>query len=679
MSLQGLPGIGPARREALAAQGIRDGRDLAFFLPCRHLDRSAFTPVGSIAEGEFSVRATVKALRIPRFRRRVPFAEATLTDGTGEVRAMWFGRHDVKKRLANGVELFVSGRVSMRAGKRPGLCFRNPDFEEANGALEGVATGAIIAVYPPVAGVGQNTLRRAVRACVDALGPVAEYLPPGAPGTTPPLEALRAIHAPADAAALAAATRRFVYEEFFLYELAMAARRRAATRAGGASIPVSPEVDRRIRARLPFALTRAQDRAVAEIRSDLASGRPMNRLLQGDVGSGKTAVAFATMLAAVACGGQAALLAPTETLAEQHHRTIARWLSGSGTRCLLLTGRLRAEARRQTLDALARGRAHLAVGTHALLEPDVAFHRLRLAVVDEQHRFGVLQRASLAAKGDRPHVLVMTATPIPRTLALTAFGDLDVSTLDELPPGRAPLRTRVLDAREMAEAWEAIREEVRAGRQAYVVYPLVDASDRVAAKSAMEAHARLSGEVFPDLEVALLHGRMKSGEKEDAMAAFRAGTTHVLVSTVVIEVGVDVPNATVMVVGNAERFGLAQLHQLRGRIGRSAHPSRCFLAAADPSSEALRRLRVLEETQDGFRIAEEDLRMRGPGEFLGTRQSGAPEFHVADLARDAAVLTRARDDAFGLVGSDPDLSGHPNLRAELLRRLGRRMSLAEIL
>jgi len=678
--LSALKGIGPARRGILEGLGIRTARDLIFYFPRAHLDRSKFTPVAGLTEGEHTIRARVKSLRVPPFRRRVPFAEAVLDDGTGTVRAMWFGRHDVKKRLTPGLELLVSGRVAMGAGKHPGLRFQNPDFEELDGEAEGIATGGIIPVYPVMPGLGQNTLRRAIRQAVELEADrLTEYLP-SPPAGLPLPQAVRDIHFPANRESLDPARARFVYEEFYLYELGMALRRQAATReASGSGIVVTPEIDRRIRARLPFRLTGAQERAFGEIRADLASGRPMNRLLQGDVGSGKTAVAFAAMLAAVAADGQAAILAPTETLAEQHYRTIAGWLSGSKVLCLLLTGSLSAAARRQALAALADGRAGIAVGTHALIEPDVAFRSLRLAVVDEQHRFGVLQRAALAAKGERPHVLVMTATPIPRTLALTAFGDLDVSTLDELPPGRTPVTTQVVDAARMEPVWDAVRREVAAGRQAFLVYPLVDASDRVAAKSAMEMHARLSADIFPDLRVGLLHGRMKSDEKNDAMAAFRAARTHILVSTVVIEVGVDVPNATVMIVGNAERFGLAQLHQLRGRIGRSTHASFCFLAAADPSGDARKRLRILEETQDGFRIAEEDLRLRGPGEFLGARQSGAIEFHLADLVRDVAVLVAARDAAFALVREDPGLKRHPLLRKELRARIGAKIGLADVL
>ncbi len=673
-----LKGLGAPRIEALRAAGFTTLRALLFHLPKGHLDRATVTPIAQLAEGEHTVRAKVRSLTVPRFRRRVAIAQAVLGDETGKVGAVWFGRYDVKKRLAPGVELLVSGRVGH--GKKGGLQFHNPDFEEIGGEAEGIATGGIIPVYPPIPGVGPNSLRRAMRQALEIAGEkVTEYLPEGAE-TAPLPGALADVHFPPDTAALERTRSRWIFEEFFLYELAMALRRRAATRLGGAGrIEAPPDVDRRIRARLPFALTAAQERAVTEIHADLASGRPMNRLLQGDVGSGKTAVAFATMLAAVAAGGQAALLVPTETLAEQHFRTISGWLKGSRTECVLLTGSLKAAARREALEHLGDGTAHLAIGTHALIEPDVAFRRLLVAVVDEQHRFGVLQRAALAAKGDRPHVLVMTATPIPRTLAITAFGDLDVTTLDELPPGRTPVATRVVAASDLDPVWHTVRLEVAAGRQAFLVYPLVDASDRVAAKSAIEMHGHLSREVFPDLAVGLLHGRMKSEEKASAMLAFRANRTQVLVSTVVIEVGVDVPNATVMIVGNAERFGLATLHQLRGRIGRSSHPSKCFLAAGEAGGDALKRLRILEETQDGFRIAEEDLRLRGPGEFLGARQSGAPEFHLADLCRDAEVLSRARDAAFALVREDPELKRHPLLKREILVRLGDRMGLVDIL
>jgi ATP-dependent DNA helicase RecG len=676
--LEELKGLGAPRIEAFREAGFRSLQELLFYLPKGHLDRATVTPVAQLVEGEHTIRARVRSLTVPRFGRRVAMAQGILEDDTGKIGAIWFGRYDVKKRLAPGVELLVSGRVL--TSKKGALQFHNPDFEEIGGEAEGIATGGIIPVYPPIPGVGPNSLRRAMKQALElAAGSVEEYLPADATqGATLP-QALHDIHFAADTGTLAGALPRWIFEEFFLYELAMALRRRAATGEPTGRIEITADVERRIRARLPFKLTGAQDRALAAIGADLASGRPMNRLLQGDVGSGKTAVAFATMLAAVAAGGQAALLVPTETLAEQHFRTIRGWLKGSRTECVLLTGSLRTAERREALASLADGTAHLAIGTHALIEPRVVFSRLTVAVIDEQHRFGVVQRATLAAKGERPHVLVMTATPIPRTLAITAFGDLDVTTLDELPPGRTPVTTRVVAASDLEPVWQEIRREIAAGRQAFLVYPLVDASDRVAAKSAIEMHGHLARDVFPDLAVGLLHGRMRPEEKSAAMDAFRANHTHVLVSTVVIEVGVDVPNATLMIVGNAERFGLATLHQLRGRIGRSSHASKCFLAAGEAGGDALKRLRILEETQDGFRIAEEDLRMRGPGEFLGARQSGAPEFHLADLCRDADILVNARDAAFALVEADPELKKHGPLKRQLLARLGERMGLVDIL
>jgi ATP-dependent DNA helicase RecG len=430
---------------------------------------------------------------------------------------------------------------------------------------------------------------------------------------------------------------------------------------------------------LPFDLTRSQQRALGEIARDMGRPEPMNRLLQGDVGSGKTAVALYACLVAVANRRQVAFLAPTEILARQHHATISRYLEGSDVRLALLVGSTGAAERKETLEALASGDLDLIVGTHALLEPSVEFASLALVVVDEQHKFGVTQRQSLIRKGIRPDVLVMTATPIPRTLALTAFGDLDVSVIDEMPPGRIPPRTQVLSGGRAAAAYAKVRQEAARGRQAYVVFPLVEESEEIDADAAEEGYRRLVQGPLPGLRLGLVTGRTPAAEREAAMDAFRAGRLDALVGTTVLEVGVDVPNATVMVVENAERFGLSTLHQLRGRIGRGGTESSCFLVARGRLNEEARsRLAILEATQDGFRIAEEDLRLRGPGEFFGTRQHGMPEFRVADLVRDHATLVRAREDAFALLEDDGKLARVPALRAELVRRFKGRFDLYDV-
>ncbi|HLY74933.1 MAG TPA: ATP-dependent DNA helicase RecG, partial [Planctomycetota bacterium] len=468
-----------------------------------------------------------------------------------------------------------------------------------------------------------------------------------------------------------AGRRRFAYEEFFRLQAELALRRRLLRReTEGRRLQISDALDFRIRVLFPFKLTGAQDRAIAQIRKDLASGSPMNRLLQGDVGAGKTIVAAYALLAAVGKRTQAVLMAPTEILAEQHARTFQRLLGSSRVRIAFLGGGLKGKKREELLAAVARGEVDLLIGTHAVIERDVRFKDLGLAVIDEQQKFGVLQRAAIGRKGLRPHLLVMTATPIPRTLALTLYGDLDLTVLDELPPGRKEVRTMFVPGAGRREKLSFIRQKLREGRQAYFVYPLVDESDKIALQSAIKAHEGLT-EAFKDFRVALLHGRMKPEEKDAVMEEFRAGRVQLLVSTLVIEVGIDVPNASLMVIDHCERYGLSQLHQLRGLIGRGAYESFCILFG-----KGSERIETFVSTSDGFRIAEADLRLRGPGELLGTRQSGLPELKAARLVEDARLLELAREDAFALVARDPALSTAPELRALLAR--GRSASLLHV-
>ncbi|HYQ79941.1 MAG TPA: ATP-dependent DNA helicase RecG, partial [Anaeromyxobacteraceae bacterium] len=471
------------------------------------------------------------------------------------------------------------------------------------------------------------------------------------------------------------------FEELFFLQLALALRHRGVRREPGIAFDVSPAARRRALTGLPFELTPSQRAVLGEIAADMGRPEPMNRLLQGDVGSGKTAVAYVAMRLAVGSGFQAALMAPTEILAEQHARTLGRWLQGTGVELALVGAQARGRAQREDRQALASGRARVAVGTHALLEEEVELEKLGLVVVDEQHRFGVLQRARLIRKGRRPDVLVMTATPIPRTLALAFYGDLDQSKIAELPPGRTPVETRVFGDSQRKKAWDIARRELEAGRQVYVVYPLVEESEKTDLADATSGAGELA-RVFAPAEVGLLHGRMRADEKEAVMERFRRGELGVLVATTVVEVGVDVPNATVMVVEHAERFGLSQLHQLRGRVGRGAARSHCLLVAhyGRAGDEARERLRTMARTQDGFEIARADLRLRGPGELLGTRQSGQPLLEVADLYRDEAILDEAREDAFALVETDPDLSRpeHAAAGEALRQRWAGRVSLARV-
>ena len=551
--------------------------------------------------------------------------------------------------------------------------------------------GRIVPIYVGPADHQHPALRKLMKRLVDDWAPSAvDDLPLEVLARRRLLgraEALAQAHFPPAGTDLVAAAaratepfRRLVFEELFFLQLALALKRRGVRREPGIAFDASPARRAAARALLPFAFTGAQERAFAEIAADMGRSEPMNRLLQGDVGSGKTAVAFAAAMLAVRSGWQAAIMAPTEILAGQHARTLRGWLQGSGVELALVGAQARGREQKEARAAIRDGRAALAVGTHALLEEGVEFSRLGLVVVDEQHRFGVMQRATLMAKGVRPDVLVMTATPIPRTLALAFYGDLDQSKIDELPPGRMPVETRIFRESQRKKVLESARRELEAGRQVYVVYPLVEESEKSDLADATGGAEELREALAP-FEVALVHGRMKGEEKEAVMARFRVGEVCVLVSTTVIEVGVDVPNATLMVVEHAERFGLSQLHQLRGRVGRGAARSQCLLVTrgAGAGSDARERLATMVRTQDGFEIARADLRIRGPGEMLGTRQAGQPVFEVADLYRDEAILDEAREEAMRLAGEDPDLSAPGNVATgEALARWSTRLSLARV-
>jgi ATP-dependent DNA helicase RecG len=550
-----------------------------------------------------------------------------------------------------------------------------------------------VPVYPATEGLHQKTLRSVIKRIVDEYADQAPDCLPLALRERLQLlgasQALREVHFPSAAADLealnqwsSAAHRRLVFEEFFLLELGLALRQRETTIEERAMAYRGTGVlADRLRTKLPFTLTAAQERVLAELGENLQRPHPMNRLLQGDVGSGKTIVALLAMLLAIESGFQAAIMAPTEILAEQHYRTMQVLVQTLGVRIALLTSGTKGRRRRELLQTIADGDVDLIVGTHTLIQEGVEFKALALAVIDEQHRFGVLQRATLKRKGYFPDVLVMTATPIPRTLAMTVYGDLDVSTIDELPPGRLPVLTKLCYESRRSESYELLRGAVRQGRQVYVVYPLIEESEKMDLRAATAMAEHLQHEVFPEYRVGLLHGRLKRDEKEDIMRGFLAGDLQVLVSTTVIEVGVDVPNASVMLIEHAERFGLAQLHQLRGRVGRSHHQAYCLLMAHFPmSEEAKQRLQALTESHDGFAIAEKDLDIRGPGEFLGTRQSGLPELRVAHLIRDQRILAEARQEAFALVARDPQLAlpEHATLRQALMSRWQHKFELMSV-
>jgi ATP-dependent DNA helicase RecG len=488
--------------------------------------------------------------------------------------------------------------------------------------------------------------------------------------------AIAAMHRPEDKDAWKEARRRLAYDELVLMQLGIALQRMRTVSRPSFPLPMSNEIDRRIRARLPFTLTHSQDKVIAEIVADLSRPRPMNRLLQGDVGSGKTVVALYAALLAVAHRKQAAIMAPTEILARQHFSKIQQYLKDSRVRSAMLVGGQRPAERKAILQELADGQVNVVVGTHALISGNVQFHSLALVVMDEQHKFGVRQRVDLREKGHAPHCLVMTATPIPRTLAMTVFGDLDVSVIDELPPGRGRTHTRLIDRGQMKETFEFVRKHLQEGQQAYFVYPLVTGSEDVQITAAKDAFGQLS-QVYPEFRVGLIHGQMPTSEQQQVMREFTSGAVRILAASTIVEVGLDVPNANIMVVTHAERFGLAQLHQLRGRIGRGKADAACILVAGVKSPIASERLRVLTETSDGFKIAEADLRLRGPGEFFGTRQHGLPELKIADLIEDFDLLRMARRDAFAIVAEDPDLAqpGHQSLRNEMIRLYGGKLGL----
>ena len=662
-----LPGVGPSRAKQLAKVGASTVRDLLHLHPRRYIDYSQLDPISNLLFGQIStVRGTVRAIDVRPTRRGRQLVEVTIADETGSIRAIFFNPY-IERQLRVGSRVSMSGRVEQMRGA---LCFKSPEWEELSG--DSIHTGRIVPVYPLTQGLYQKTLRGIVRAALDGGLPlVEEYLPKKTlerverPKLIPLDRALEWMHYPegetADEARQrwSAAKSRLAFDELLCLQLGLLQRKHGNQAEPGIAFdPPEGTVDQ-YRTALPFQLTGAQQRALRDILRDMRRPEPMTRLLQGDVGSGKTAVAAAACFVAIQCGYQTALMAPTELLAEQHLGSLNALFSGLPEalrpRVELITGSTPATERRTVYESIREGNCDIAVGTQALIQEAVEFSNLGLAIVDEQHRFGVEQRAALRQKGITPDVLVMTATPIPRSLALTIHGDLDVTTLDELPPGRQPIVTRWLQGRERLDAYSFVRERVQEGEQAFIVFPLVEESEAVEARAAVDEHARLSSEVFPDLRLGLLHGRMRPAEKDEVMLAFRERELDVLVSTSVVEVGIDIPNATVMLIEGADRFGLAQLHQFRGRVGRGDRQSYCLLVSDKVSNEAQTRLRAMVDSDDGFRLAQIDLEMRGPGDFLGTRQSGLPEFQLADFA-DLRDLERARDEAEHILQDDPELS-----------------------
>lgn len=676
--VRGLWGISDTYAARLQRLGICTIRDVLFHFPRRHVDYSVVKRIRDLEVGEVeTVRGTIWEVRNAKSRSGLTVTTAVVADDTGTVQAIWFNQSFLSKALIAGQEVVLSGRVQENMGR---LQLKSPDWEVPR-ADETVHTGRLVPVYRLTEGLSDRWMRSVTRRAVQQW---AKALPDHLPVTIrekaellPLPTAVTQMHFPDSAELLAQATRRLAFDEFFIMQLAVLTRRRDWRKERGNVMRAGAEVTEGFVNSLPFTLTGAQRRVIDEVLGDMASPQPMSRLLQGEVGSGKTVVATIAAIVAAFSGYQAAIMAPTEILAEQHFRTVSALiganrgaedqegiavgheLPGFGGRRLtvaLLTGSAKKSRKDAVGQQMGAGVVDIAIGTHALIQESVQFSRLGLVIVDEQHRFGVMERATLRQKGYNPDLLVMTATPIPRTLALTIYGDLDVSVIDELPPGRQEIKTVWLGPNDRDRAYGFLRQQVQRGRQGFIICPLVEESDKIEAKAAVAEHERLQREVFPDLKLGLLHGRQKAVEKESVMRAFRGGDLDVLVSTAVVEVGIDVPNATVMLIEGADRFGLAQLHQFRGRVGRGEEKSYCLLLADSPSFLAEQRLMAIAHTRDGFALAEEDLRLRGPGEFFGTRQSGLPDLRVAQFS-DMNTLQEARSIAEEVFGQNPFLEG----------------------
>jgi ATP-dependent DNA helicase RecG len=663
-----LRGIGPRQAENLQRLGLRTMGDALYFFPRRYVDYSELRTINRLQYGEeITLIATIWETTVRRIRGgQAQMVQSILSDGTGTIQVTWFNQPWLKSKLIAGRQVQVAGRVDQYLGR---LTMQNPASEEID--KESLETGRIVPVYSLTQGISPIAMRRWMYELVGYTAPkVVDSLPTSIRTRArllPLGEALLQIHFPDSQEMLGAARKRLAFDEMLLLQLGVQRQRLEWNlETARPLIAPDPALDERI-AGLPYELTSAQKRAVADIRADMSRPVPMNRLLQGDVGSGKTVVAALAMAVAVGAGMQTALMAPTAILAEQHYHNLTRLLAGDpppaadGPRfhpggLALLLGTTPESEKREIYDGLRDGSIKIVIGTQALIQEKVEFASLGLVVMDEQHRFGVAQRARLRGKGSAgvPHVLVMTATPIPRTLALTVYGELDLSIIDEMPPGRLPVETRIVYVNERERAYAFLRQQVQQGRQAYVICPLVEESEKIEARAAVDEYERLKTHVFRDLRLGLLHGRMKADEKEEVMAHFRDGQVQVLVSTSVVEVGVDIPNASTVLVEGANRFGLSQLHQFRGRVGRGMHKSYCLLASdlgAESADESNTRLKDMENTGDGFKLAEKDLERRGPGEFLGTRQSGFGELKLARLT-DLALIDMARREAVGLLEND---------------------------
>ena len=670
MELSFLKGVGPKKLRLLEQLGIHSSEELIQHFPRRYEDRTCLLPLAQLQDGTTAaLTAEIVSVEERRPRPRLSILKAVIRDESGFGTATWFNQAFLKPKLVQGTKLLLSGRVRRTFGKVEILV---QDYELFSG-LPGEAEGQILPVYPLVAGLNQKFFRQVIGQLLDAGYEEKEYYPAAFRkqyALTTRKDALFRIHRPKTWQDLEIARRRLIFDEFFLLQLSLGFLRKKGNSQPGILHHYTGALIEPWEKSLPFAFTQAQKRVIAQIRADMTGPKGMSRLIQGDVGSGKTAVAAWALLLAVESGCQGALMAPTEILAQQHYENLQNWFVPLGLKIGFFKGSQSAGVRREQLAALAAGEIHIAVGTHALFQEQVTFQRLSLIVIDEQHRFGVRQRALLQEKGQNPDLLVMSATPIPRTLALTLYGDLDISVIDELPPGRKPVKTICILEKAREKLNQLLLSELRKGHQAFVVCPLIQESEVLDLQNAIQIYENLKKRLLP-YPVGLLHGKQSPAEKEEMMEDFAAGRLKLLVSTTVVEVGVNVPEATVMVVENSDRFGLAQLHQLRGRVGRGKDQAYCILVTNSQEPLALARLKLMTETADGFRLAEEDMLLRGPGEFFGTRQHGLPEFRLARLPEDKELLEQARQAALDLLKEDPTLQSPEwtELKAFILQKM----------
>ncbi|MFH1347431.1 MAG: ATP-dependent DNA helicase RecG, partial [Candidatus Margulisiibacteriota bacterium] len=640
---QYLKGVGPKVAKLLKKLSVTTVEDLIYFFPRDYEDRTNVKPIGSLEPSGFEViRGEIISINHQTTSNRFSVLKLVISDRSGSIQAVWFNQPYLAKLFRRGMRLILSGKVEF--SDFDGINqFSVRDFEIDTGS-----NPKIVPQYPLTEGLYPKKVRSIVTTALDnCLEEITEWLPDeirDKHGLCALHEAINNLHFPDKLAQIEPSRRRIAFNDFFVFQLGLGLRRGKIKAANGITFKIDQKVLKDFRSSLPFTLTSAQERVLSEIFSDMKSPHPMNRLLQGDVGSGKTVVAALASLIAINNGYQAAIMAPTEILAQQHYTKLAKML---GVKTKLLTG----STSKKTSD-IGHRTLDLIIGTHALIQKSVNFEKLGLVIIDEQHRFGVLQRANLVKKGINPDVLVMTATPIPRSLALTVYGDLDRSVIDEMPPGRTPIKTYFVPEDKRRSSYDFMRERIKEGQQIFIVCPLVEESEKIDLKAAMDEAKRLQKDIFPEFKVGLMHGRLKSDEKEKIMKDFKSAKIDLLVSTTVIEVGIDIPNATVMVIEHAERFGLSQLHQLRGRIGRGAEQAHCFLLADARSKDAKARIKAMLDSTDGFHVAEVDLRIRGPGDYCGTRQSGLPNFRVADIIRDEKILREARKAAFELIAED---------------------------